>query len=560
MKAKLILILTLSAIGMLVLLSCRYENEKSDEPLYITVNFGLQGNSSTRGLSQDGASYAFSSAVTSLVVAVPASRTNVTCTNWNEAEYHDAQLADKSAQTVTLKVPLNESIRLAKLDYGSELTIEQLKTNSYSAADLGISEPFTVDTGTINLTIAIDMASIVPSSDWPVVAGTTTTEHAHGLAIDSSGNLYTAGHTDTTWGGQTHAGSTDFYFARYSASGALSMVRMLGSAQSDNGTDLAIDSAGNIYVTGHTSSESTFGGTSVDFSPQLFLAKYTTGGTWEFVNLIGSSATTFNEFKRLYIRPSTQTIYLLDDANGIRSFNTAGTQIDATSAVYPNFDNTYDHASGIYVEDSSGSVYVTYNDYDGVGHIVRHYSDLSAISWDITVDAMTYSKMNVNGDSSHNLYYIGTVGSSSLPVDGQSCPGDGGSNEVLIKQYNSSMVRQWTRLLCTTGADMGIYIAVEPSTGYIYTTGGTDATLDGQTHKGLRDVFVASYTSDGTFRWHRQFGGTGYEHGEEIVFDSNGNIYVGGSTDSPTFEGKSNTNPGDEDVFILKLDSLGNLL
>ena len=63
------------------------------------------------------------------------------------------------------------------------------------------------------------------------------------------------------------------------------------------------------------------------------------------------------------------------------------------------------------------------------------------------------------------------------------------------------------------------------------------------------------------FQWVEQAGGTGYEHGEGIAVDINGNIYVSGNFNgTATFGGIVLTSYGNEDIFVAKYDTNGNVI
>ena len=68
----------------------------------------------------------------------------------------------------------------------------------------------------------------------------------------------------------------------------------------------------------------------------------------------------------------------------------------------------------------------------------------------------------------------------------------------------------------------------------------------------------------GNFIWAKKIGGSGYDVGHSLVIDSLKNLYIAGS-----FQGTVDFDPGlgiynlisngGFDVFLLKLDSLGNI-
>ncbi|MEG4089791.1 SBBP repeat-containing protein [Microcoleus sp. Pol12B4] len=74
--------------------------------------------------------------------------------------------------------------------------------------------------------------------------------HSH-LAVDSAGNLYLTGKTNTALGG-TNAGGQDIWATKYDSNGNQLWLKQFGTAESDSSSDLAVDSAGHLYLTGQT--------------------------------------------------------------------------------------------------------------------------------------------------------------------------------------------------------------------------------------------------------------------------------------------------------------------
>jgi hypothetical protein len=89
---------------------------------------------------------------------------------------------------------------------------------------------------------------------------------------------------------------------------------------------------------------------------------------------------------------------------------------------------------------------------------------------------------------------------------------------------------------------------------------GTGSTL--LTSNGARDVFVAKYTSSGSFAWAISFGGTGLDYATGIDMDSAGNLYVAGYYSSSVdfnpdpLSDSLLTSAGAQDMFLLKLKNL----
>lgn len=122
------------------------------------------------------------------------------------------------------------------------------------------------------------------------------------------------------------------------------------------------------------------------------------------------------------------------------------------------------------------------------------------------------------------------------------------------------------------GADVIADMAVDPA-GNVYLTGTFTGSVDfdpaagvsSLTSLGSNDVYVAKYSSAGTFIWVARIGGTGSERVTGLASDPAGNLYLGGA-----FEGSTDFDPGagsqiltslgGEDGFVVKLSALGELL
>src|ERR1035438_3748513 len=156
---------------------------------------------------------------------------------------------------------------------------------------------------------------IDPTLTYATYLGGNDNESSRGVAVDASGNIYVTGFTFslnlpvTSGAFQTayHGGSPqsdtggDAFVAKYTPAGALVYVTYLGGGKGvnspvgadDAGDAIAVDSAGNAYVTGYTSSldfpivkgsyQTTFGGQTANqnLGPfgDAFVAKLNPTGT-----------------------------------------------------------------------------------------------------------------------------------------------------------------------------------------------------------------------------------------------------------------------------------------
>src|SRR5439155_9294175 len=114
------------------------------------------------------------------------------------------------------------------------------------------------------------------------------------IAVDSAGNAYVTGITSSTDFPTvspfqaTLGGGTDAFVAKLNSGGsALVYSTYLGGNSNDQGSGIAVDSSGNAYVTGSTSSAN-FPTTAASFQPAL------RGGSDAFIIKIRSAAVTID--------------------------------------------------------------------------------------------------------------------------------------------------------------------------------------------------------------------------------------------------------------------------
>ncbi len=102
---------------------------------------------------------------------------------------------------------------------------------------------------------------IDPTLSYSTYLGGNSDDYAYGIAVDSSGNAYVTGGTSSTdFPTQnplqaTYGGNQDAFVTKFSADGAsLVYSTYLGGNSDDRGDGIAVDSSGNAYATGYTTS------------------------------------------------------------------------------------------------------------------------------------------------------------------------------------------------------------------------------------------------------------------------------------------------------------------
>lgn len=118
-------------------------------------------------------------------------------------------------------------------------------------------------------------------------------DQGNAIAVDSTGNAYVTGLTNSSSFGfspsgvqPAYAGEGDAFVAELGTTGSLSFFTYLGGTHADEGDGIAVDSTGNIYITGTTAS------TDFPTAGAVFQPAYGGGNTDTFVAKIAPTGAT----------------------------------------------------------------------------------------------------------------------------------------------------------------------------------------------------------------------------------------------------------------------------
>ncbi|MFH2131934.1 MAG: hypothetical protein ABIK68_16285 [bacterium] len=171
MRANLKAILALTLICPFVLAGCRsLENTRDKDWARVQITVDQQSLSSGGNLSVSP-----DNTRTALITVIPATISAVDAST-DLVNAYDSQLQSLSAGTVTLSVPLNESLQLIKKTFADTLTLPQAVANRSPTA-IGTSAAFTVDGNVISKTVTINLTRTSTgelSGAWTFVDGNGT--------------------------------------------------------------------------------------------------------------------------------------------------------------------------------------------------------------------------------------------------------------------------------------------------------------------------------------------------------------------------------------------------
>jgi hypothetical protein len=174
-------------------------------------------------------------------------------------------------------------------------------------------------------------------------------------------------------------------------------------------------------------------------------------------------------------------------------------------------------------------------------------------------------------DASGNVYTTGRF-EGTADFD----PGSGfysltsyGFGDIFISKLDASGNFVWANQIGGIDYDMGNTIAIDDY-GNIYIAGSFGNTVDfdpgsgiyNLTAQGGVDIFISKLDNSGNFIWAKRIGASGTDAVRSIAIDNNGNSYAtgifSGTVDFDPGSGTSNLIATFSEVFILKLDEIGN--
>ncbi len=337
-------------------------------------------------------------------------------------------------------------------------------------------------------------------------------DRAHAIATDSAGNVYVTGQS---WGSGT---SWDYATVAYNPSGKqLWVARYDGPAHSyDYAFAIAIDDAGNVYVTGRSYGSGTgddYATVAYDSSGnRLWVARYD-GPThgWDWAAAIATD--------------SAGNVYVTGRSPGIRTgygyatvaYDSSGNQLWV--ARYNGPANFYDRATAI-ATDSAGNVYVT-----GYSWGSGTRSDYATVAYDSSGSQLWVARYDGPANYYDYAYAIAIDKAGNVYVTGESYGGT--SSDYATVAYDSMGNQLWLARYNGPGNGRDMAYAIDTdNAGNVYVTGGSYG------NGTYFDYATIAYDPSGNQLWLARYDGPAnyYDYGRAIAVDNAGNVYVTGET------------------------------
>lgn len=440
---------------------------------------------------------------------------------WQDIDGHRVEV--RAAYALAEPAGVQSASLAAVTDAPALATLERIHPYGFELGAYDPSKPLT-----------LDPAVLVYSG---FIGANASYDFGTAIAVDKSGHAYVTGYTHSD-GAATFpvavgpytspAGYNDIFVAKLNKAGTgFVYCGYIGGSGHDTGKGIAVDSAGNAYVTGSAkSTQSTFpvivgpslthgGGTD-----EAFVAKVNAAGTaLEYCGFLGGSSS-----------ETGQDIAVDSQGQAYVTGYTFSTDFPKTVGPDLSYNNNGDAFIAKVSADGSSLVYSGYIGGDGQD-----------------------SGEGVAIDSQGQAYVTGWTDSSNFPPLSRAAAGE---DYFIAKVAAGGSSLVYGVLSQLPGNDRGKGIAVD-DLGQAYITGYTG------TDENTRDAIVQKHNASGSWvNYGGTMGGSNADTGNGIALDRQGQAFIIGTTNSTNFQVVDSD--GDcavmsfDNVFLLKLNAAGN--
>ncbi|MBO9201623.1 MULTISPECIES: SBBP repeat-containing protein [Niastella] len=446
---------------------------------------------------------------------------------------------------VTIKYDNNGNLQWAQKYNGPANSFD--RANALALDDYGNAYVTGVTTTALSPVINTDIATIKYNAagvqQWVAIYNNRR-EEAVAIAVDAAGNVHVLGATGS--GNEDDDGSK-YVTIKYNAAGVQQWAQLFsfpGATQGANPGDMALDAAGNVYVTG---------GLSVNGVLDYVTLKYNAAGVQQWVAVYNgpgnradiANAIGIDKYGNVYItgfsfinEPDYATLKYNNsgERKWLQRYNGPGDQLKGG----PDMANALaldaacnPHVTGGITRLNTGLDYATFKYETGDGDRI----------WKKTYNGPGYGPDVANAiavDNNGNVYATGSSFGVGSLADIATVKYDAAGNSQWGKRYNGPANLN----------DQANAITVD-NKGFVYVTGFSQSPT--ATTVANPDYVTIKYKDNGDVVWIKRYNGPGNstDIANDIFVDANGNIYVTGG---------SSANGASTDYTTIKYDANGNQL
>jgi hypothetical protein len=387
---------------------------------------------------------------------------------------------------------------------------------------------------------------------WTAQIGTADDDLARSVAADAAGNVYVTGYTDGVLGG-INAGVDDAFLTKFDSSGNELWIQQIGTSGTDMALSVAVDASGNAYISGNTGGD--LGGANAG-GYDAFLTKFDSSGHVLWSQQIGTAradrsyAVAVDTAGNAYI--SGYTYGDLGGANAggndafLTKFDASGNELWRQQIGSASSDPSYAVAV-----DASGNAYIsglTDGDFGGVN---AGSDDAFLTKFDSSGNELWRHQIGTASTDYNNSVAVDAAGNAYISgyTEGDLGGTNAGGQDAFLTKFDSSGNELWRQQIGTASDDYSRSVAVDAS-GNAYISGYTDGDLGGA-NAGNMDAFLTKFDALGNELWSQQIGSATSDRSYAVDVDAAGNAYISGYTEGDL----GGTNAGGLDAFLVKFEN-----
>jgi hypothetical protein len=371
------------------------------------------------------------------------------------------------------------------------------------------------------------LITVNAQSQFQKTIGGTNHDYANCIIQTTDGGYAVVGFTFSF-----ASGYEDIYIVKISSSGSLQWTRTIGGAGNELAYSIIQTTDGGYAIGGWSNS---FGSDYADF----YIIKLDAGGAVQWNR-------TINRANYDYALSIVQTIdggfalAGLSATGGVFSSDMYIVKLNAAGTY--QWSKTYggsgdDIARSIIQTTDGGLAAAGYTNSFGSGgndfYIVK-IDSIGTLQWCRTIWGTNYG--------SDVVFSIIQTTDGGFALAGETQSSGAGSYDMYIAKLSAGGSLLWVRTVGGSSEDHACSIIQTNDGGY--TVGGYTTSF------GVSDFYTVKLDGNGTFQWSKTYGGTGFESANSIIKTIGSGFVIAGVTNS--------FGAGGDDIFIVKIDSLGN--
>jgi hypothetical protein len=357
------------------------------------------------------------------------------------------------------------------------------------------------------------------------ISGMGSTDQVKALAVDAAGNIFVTltffGGVDLGGGMLVAAGQSDVAVARFDPNGNYVWAKQFGNASPQNSTSLGLDSQGNVIVAGRFNGAIDFGGGALTAvgGTDVFVAKLSPMGAHLWSQRFGDGA---NQVAQALAVDGSDNVLIAGSAGG-----------------------SIDFGGGALVSAGLSDAFVAKLSPTGAHLWSKMYGD-----------AQDQSANAVIADAQGNVLVTGSFNGGPVDFGGTILTSQAVSDAFVVK-LDAAGNHLWSKAIGGPNNQNTFAIGADAS-GNVLVAGLLDGSADFgagvKTSAGGGDIFIAKYDPAGAYLWEHDYGDATLQFPRALTIDAAGDVIVTGLTNGLVdFGAGALCGNGGEDIFLVKL-------